>query len=511
MRKIYFLLISLICVLSVNAQNGRLPEEVVPGSKGELPVVAAVAPVRGGEVAILDLSDVGYDPFIINGYVDIVANLRFPMVSEVGCDYYTIQYRNHGDGSWSTLMENDNPRHFSDRAVGMPMYIYGVTDYRLVLHGGEKDGYVSNIVTAQPISMYSRYRGWSESPSIEHCMVGKIIGDELSFSADTYNSGTITEFSSEDGYFTYQWYRRNPNNWDLTKIEGATDIHYTPTLDDAGYQLIIEVRGDKVHCDFMLRHPLTGVVCVPVQASVDYVGSDGFVLNTDYVIPKPQEKIIRTVSWNENVAEFDSNCISERKAGQYVFRLPQKDYDYCIYDFANPAYFLTFHYEMMGWYREVQLMTDRYTGLLGVKAEKSGNPVSTIIDVIGQNIDGNWSVVASKSTEEALEGVVYFQDENGSPLLFQRPYYVMARATSSTANTYYPNVLTLENAQTVVPGESWNANVVTIEVQNATSVDPITASSVTKQYFTIDGRSGLSRGVNIMRTSDGKVRKVVVR
>ena len=99
MRKIYFLLISLICVLSVNAQNGRLPEEVVPGSKGELPVVAAVAPVRGGEVAILDLSDVGYDPFIINGYVDIVANLRFPMVSEVGCDYYTIQYRNHGDGS----------------------------------------------------------------------------------------------------------------------------------------------------------------------------------------------------------------------------------------------------------------------------------------------------------------------------------------------------------------------------------------------------------------------------
>jgi hypothetical protein len=166
---------------------------------------------------------------------------------------------------------------------------------------------------------------------------------------------------------------------------------------------------------------------------------------------------------------------------------------------------------MMGWYREVQLMTDRYTGLLGVKAEKSGNPVSTIIDVIGQNIDGNWSVVASKSTEEAVEGVVYFQDENGSPLLFQRPYYVMARATSSTANTYYPNVLTLENAQTVVPGESWNANVVTIEVQNATSVDPITASSVTKQYFTIDGRSGLSRGVNIMRTSDGKVRKVVVR
>lgn len=511
MKKIYFLLISLICTLSVHSQNGRLPAEVEPASKGQLPEVLAVDPARPGEIAILDLSDVGYDPFIINGYVDIVANLSFPMVSEVGCEYYTIQYKNHGGDSWSTLMEDESPRHIADRSVGMSMHLYGVTDYRLVLHGGEKDGYVSNIVTAQPLSMYSRYRGWSESPSIEHCMVGKTIGDELSFHADTYKEGHITDYTHEDGYFTYQWYRRNPNNWDLTKIDGATDIHYTPTLEDAGYQLIIEVGGDKVHCDFMLRHPLTGVVCVPVQASVDYVGSDGFVLNTDYAIPEPQNKIIRTVSWNQDAPEFNPSCISERKPGQYVFRLPETDYAYGIYDFANPAYFLTFHYEMMDWYREVQLMTDRYKGLLGVKAEKSGNPVSTIIDVIGQDIDGNWAVVASKSTDEAVDGVVYFQDEEMMPTLFQRPYYVMARATSSTANTYYPSALTVDNAQTVVPGDSWEPTIVTIEVQDATSVNSLAASSVTKQYFTIDGRSGLSRGVNIMRTSDGKVRKVVVR
>ena len=514
MKKFYLLFLALMGTMTIHAQNAHQPQAVEPGTKGALPEVQAVAPAREGELPILNLSDVGYDPFIINGYVDVRANLSWPMVSEVGCEYYTIQYRNHGDGEWTTYKEGDTPRQFADRTVGMPMYIYGQTDYRLALHGGQYNGYVSNIVTARPLSMYSRYRGWSEESTIEHCMVGYPIGDELSFFADTSKDGSITEYSNEDGYFTYQWYRRNPNNWDMEKIEGATTINYTPALEDAGYQLIIEVGGDKVHCDFMLRHPLNGVVCVPVQASMAYIGADGFVLNTDYVIPNPKTMITRTISWDEDAAPFDSTCISERKPGQYVFRLPQEEYNFGIYDFSKPGYFLTFYYEMMEMYREVQPMGDRYKAPLAVKAEYNGATVATTIDIISKNIDDEWTVVASKSMEDAVDGVLEFTDSVGMNILFQRPCYVKARATDTTADTFYPSALTMSAAQTVTPGydDKWEPVQVTIEVKSqAEGVEHITAAAAAKQYYTLDGRRGQSRGLNIIRMNDGSMKKVIMK
>lgn len=514
MKRNLLTMAALFCITLLHAQNGRLPAEVNPGEKGQLPEIAAVAPARTGELAILELSYVGYSSFIINGYVSVEASLSFPMVELVGCDYYTVEYKSPASTTWSVLTNGGEPAHYSDRTVGVSPVISGMTDYRLVLHGGEHDGYVSNTVTAQRPTMYSRYRGWSESPTIEHTMVGHPIGEELSFNADTYNEGNITEYSDYDGYFTYQWYRRNPNNYDMEAIPGATSKNYTPTIEDAGYQLVIEVGGDKVHCDFTLRYPLNGVVCVPVQASVGYIGNDGFVLNTDYVIPEPQKMFVRTATWAEDAPEFNPACITERKPGQYEFRLPSKDYDYAIFDMANPAYFLTFHYDMMGWYREVQMMSDRYKGPLGVKAEFAGAPVQTMIDVLSKNIDDEWVVVASKSMADAVDGVLNFTDDNYMDMLFQVPCYVKARATASTAETFYPNALSMSGAQTVVPGydEEWNPMVVNIDVQDiAASVGRLSLSnSSSARFYSVDGRSGRSRGLNIVRMDDGTVKKVIV-
>lgn len=514
MKKVCFLIIALMSALSMNAQNGMLPAEVVPGSKGKLPMVAEIAPAPVGMLPILELNEVGFEPLIINGYVNIRADIRFPMVSEVGCDYYTIQYRNHGDGVWATLEENGNERHFDDRAVGMPMYIYSVTDYRLVIHGGEYDGYVSNVVTAYPISMYSRYTGWNESPTIEHCMVGIPVGDEMSFSAETYKDGKFLKYSTEENpdYFTYQWYRRNPNTMDMEAIAGATDSIYTPTLEDAGYQLVLDVHGDKVHADFMLRHPLNGVVSVPVKASVAYVGNDGFVLNTDYVVPNPEKMITRTISWSEEAAEFDPSCISERKPGEVAFRMPLQDCNYGIFDFTNPAYFLTFVYPGMDWmtggdwYREVQLMTDRYRASLGVKAQVGEASVPTVIEVIGKNIDDQLAVIEQKSYAGG--------DSVNFDLFSVQPYYLRAQATDNAAATYYPSSLTLEGATPVqlTMEDMWNPRIFTINLlDKATAVDGIAAPAAAKQFFMLDGRRGQSRGLNIIRTNDGSVKKVLVK
>jgi len=461
-KKLTLFIVALLGLLSASAQNGRTPAEVVPGCKGALPELPTLTPAREGELPILELTHVGYDTYYFGGGVYIAANLSFPMVAEVGCEYYTVQYRPHGAGSWNTLKDGDDPTHYDDRTIGAPLRITASTDFRLALHGGEKDGYVSNIVTATPPSFYSRYIGWTESPTIEHTMVGIPVGEQFSVTSRTYVEGETTDYTSQEfpEYFTYQWYRRNPNNWDMEEIEGATDAVYTPTEEDLGYQLVIGVGGDKVHCDFTLLHPLNGVVCVPVLASVGYIGSDGFVLNTEYVIPEPQKMFTRMeYDWMENPDLFDPSCISERAPGQYVFRTPMDDYNYRIFELANPAYYLTFYYEMMGWYREVQIMSDAYMAGLGVMAEMAGKPVRTTIDVIGQNIDGEWVTVASGELTETGNDILYFGEN-----IYRRPYYLRANATNGTQATYYPNALSMSEAETVMPGEIWASPEFTIEV-----------------------------------------------
>lgn len=464
----------LLCTCLTYAQP--TPSQVeVPGSKGLLPKTADITPAREGEIPILTLSHVGYAPIIINGYVDIEANLSFPMVEEVGCEYYTAQYRAHGTTEWETMTSGGTTWKISDRSVGISPDIYFVTDYRLVLHGGEKDGLVSNTVTAKPLSMASRYTGWSESPSVEHCMVGVPIGESFTFSAETYKSGNITKYNFEENpeCFRYQWYRSNPNNGDREQIQGATDRIYTPLPEDIGYQLVLEVSGDKEHCDFYLYHPFSGVVCVPVQASVAYIGSDGFILNTDYVIPEPQNMFVLGETWVEDAPVLNPDCISEIKAGQYAFRLPEEEYNYSIYELANPAYFLTFIYKDIwgdgeDWYREVQLMTDRYKGCLTVKAALDGNAVSTTIDVVGKNIDGQYSVIASMEMNTDGEAV-FEQDWNTGTdnRVFLGDHYVKARATESTMETYYPatSLWTSASPVSIESENSWNPKQVEISLQ----------------------------------------------
>lgn len=431
----------------MNAQP--LPSDVTePGAKGLLPKAQDVAPARERELPILYLSDVGFDPFIVNGITHNQANLSFPMVSETGCEYYTVHYKAPADTKWSTIMSGDSPQHLSGYSVGISPSLNGMMQFRLTLHGGEHDGFVSNTVTAKPLSMFSRYTGWSESPTVEYCMVGIPIGNEFTVNAETYKSGTITGYYSEENpeCFTYQWYRCNPYNADMEPIRGATDRIYTPTADDLGYNLVIEVGGDKEHLDFLLYHTIGSVVSVPVQASVAYVGKDGFILNTDYVIPEPQKMFIRGEYWIEDVPELDGSCISEVAPGQYAFRLPEEEYNYCIYALNNPSYFLTFIYKGHGmdggdWYREAQIMTDRYKGQLNVKPLKDGNAVATTIDVIGKDIDGKWGVVASQEVNSETGEAVFEQnwETDTDNRIFFGEYYVKARSTDSTLETFYPS------------------------------------------------------------------------
>ncbi|MBP5691328.1 MAG: hypothetical protein J6W99_04255 [Bacteroidaceae bacterium] len=515
MRKFYLTFMALMGMLTISAQP--IPSTVAnPGGKGNLPQIPVIAPARANEFTGLDLETVGYDSWIVNGNYRVVAHLSFPIIATYEGEYYTVQYRATGSAEWSHIMDGDNPVHYDGYTVGITPYLYGKTDYRLVIHGGPMDGYVSNIVTATPPPLLSRYTGWSEDPSIEHCMVDIPVGEEFTVSVSSHIDGSDYSYSTEDEVFTYKWYRRNPNNWDMEEIPGATERIYTPTLNDVGYQLVIEVAGDGEHTGFTLRHPLHGVVCVPVQASLSYVGPDGFILATDYVIPNPQEMFVRSETWVDDPAEFNPECISVRNPGEYVFSIPENQFDYCIYELSNPGYYLTFYYEEMEWYREVQIMCDRYKGILGVKATLAGNNVPTTIDVIGLNIEGEWTVVASKPFEAADEWVMFDQDwENETDeRLFYGFYYVKARATQTTKETYYPSAGNMETAMPVLitSDNSWDAKYVEIAVQSISGVNTMSQpEAAIDEIWSVDGslQAAPVPGVNIMRMSDGTVRKTL--
>jgi hypothetical protein len=510
MKRFYLSLFALIGTLVLSAQPTPTPV-TNPGSKGNLPSVNEIAPARENEFVGLELYTVGYDSWIINGYYKIVANLSFPMAEELGGEYYTIQYRNGSSDEWTYFMDGDNPEKYGERIVGISPGLYGRTDYRLIMHGGPLDGYVSNVVTATPPSLKSRPLGWSESPSVVNCMVGIPIGEEFENNVSSHIDGKDYDYYTNDGYFTYQWYRRNPNNWDMEKINGATGRIYTPTSDDVGYQLVLEVGGDDEHASFTLRHPFNGVVRIPVQASIDYLGPDGFVLNTDYIIPEPRKMFTRGVAWGDDVAEFDTSCIFTRNPGQYEFRIPEEEYSYCEYVFTDPCYFLTFVYGSLGWFREAQIITDRYKGALKVKTTLGGNNVPTTIDVIGKNIDDEWVLLKSKTMNADADSVMFDQDWETEidDRLFQGDYYIMARATSTTADTYYPSALSMETATLVNISEEnmWEPKLVEINLQPATGVKSIFIDGTDiEESWSINGYKSAIKGLNIIRTSEGTIK-----
>ena len=117
------------------------------------------------------------------------------------------------------------------------------------------------------------------------------------------------------------------------------------------------------------------------------------------------------------------------------------------------------------WYREVQVMGDRFMQPMVVTPKFSGSIVPTIVDVIGKNIDGAYVILATDTIEAgATEGITFDQVTT-----LGGGVYLKAHATEATADTYYPSALTMAAATPVVPGvdEEWNPLEFVIDVQPA--------------------------------------------
>lgn len=488
MKKIILSSVLMTCLMATNAQPPS-PVSVVPGSKSQLPTLATppdfTEPNRFG--ALNGGGTLNSDQWASDrGKYHV--GLSWAEPERFGGESYTLQYRYGSLGEWQTEKDDDNKiMYFGKESLGYSFRIYslGATIYfRLQMHGGEKDGFLSNEISVHTPTMFTAYAGYGSGNENMFNLVGVPIVTEYNLMVRAWDPKLekYIQYTSEDSVYIYKWFRKNPKTYDITYIEGANERTYTPTIEDVGYWLYCEISGDEEHCSFTTSYlpcSMNPMVCVPVLASPAYYGEEGFVLNTDYVVPEPEKNLgMSCWDWNEetqtgkDMFNIFGNKLSERKPGQYAVKMPMEEYAYnnvmLSEKMQERGYVLTFGYEHgpysedILWYREAQFMPDRYMGGLEVTTTLGGKPVAANVDIIGPDIDGKMVVKATATTDEET-GLASF-GENIYTL--GDGYYVKARATDGTQDIYYPSVFSMADARLVKPllDEYWNPTAITIEM-----------------------------------------------
>ena len=510
--------LAVLTVLALNtafAQNMHVASDVAPGSKGNLPTLPdPPAEAEEGHFGGLELDHQTMNGIILNGYYTYEGWLRFPKPTEYEADYYTLQYRQVGTDDWKTWIgSDDQPYHFEgDNAC--PSLDYMETEFRLKIHGGPKDGYISNVVkVTYPVVGKCRVRSYP-LPS-DNQLVGRPVRlTYLNVDRHDYPEYNQTkQFTVEDNCYRYSWYRRNPNTGEMTKIEGANTTEYTPTVDDLGYQVVIVVTGDDEHVSFMSTINFQ-LVQLPLECSVEYMDSTCFTLNSAYVLPNPSKDLLIEDQNDWIMKPFVDGSLTTLKPGQYTVEMEKKEFNGALLGYTDNRLKVSFVYsqpkyddegniiegEYEPWYREAQLMYDRYMVPLTVSAMFNNDLVSTTIEVIGKNRFGEIGVVASVSPEKMKDKVAEFE-------VYRGKYYVKARKTDDTMETYYPNVQLWGEAETVEPEprsweEDWKPTSVSIAMQAAPA--PLTGTGVIEGTVVVNIPAG-TRGDDEAETGSCRV------
>lgn len=468
------LVLMLITAGMASAQPQSL--QVEPGSKGELPELPTMGSLEENHFVGLWFNQIELTIYSSNWY-DRYADFEYPDPSQFEATHYILQCRPHVENSGWMSVETIEEGSGCYLSMG-DLPNYSGFDFRLVIGDGPYKDYISNEVSMDKPGNIATNYGWSESEDM-YKVVGSTVGKTFDLNATTYryydNSWHIEgEYNKDDGYYRYKWYRMNPNTWEMTLVEGANASSYETSMDDCGYMLVMEINGDEEHCSLLYRRNF-GEIVLPVQASLDYVGADGFVLNTDYVVPVDaftynNEFMFYGDEDTEYVtdAPVPAEIVSQRKPGQYVFRLPNEEYDGVVYDLGIPGTMLSFVYMAewndppTPWYREAQVMSNRYLESLIVKPQFNGELVNAEVEVYARNIDGEWALLDT-DREDMEEGGVTIYD---CPTL-GGGCYIKALKTDTTLDTYYPNALLWADATPVIPGydEEWNLLEFAIDLQ----------------------------------------------
>ena len=134
MKNLILLALSLLLPLGAAQAQHMGPDPVVPGSKGDLPEMPVLEKAGEGHFGGLKLQYTTLSPFQGSNW-SYEVELGFPTPESLGGTNYTLE-RYYSVEGWASV--------FSEPLTGGGCVVGGNgARYRLVLHGGEKDGWVS--------------------------------------------------------------------------------------------------------------------------------------------------------------------------------------------------------------------------------------------------------------------------------------------------------------------------------------------------------------------------------
>ena len=488
-----------------------------PGSMGQLPAFPTIAPAQENVVPALLIDNIGYSVSAGNSYrwCATLTYGHYADATETAEAYYALLKKN-SNGGWSriaTLASNSVAYEVDDPGT-----------YKMQYLKGEFQGkYTNEVEVSFPSSgnCISKYTSWWRSDYDEYGLVGNDIVGTINVFVTNYDyaTGKTNDLSMEDGYYKYQWLRKNPNTGEQTPIQGATMLHYVPTIDDIGYVLILQVSGDGTHCNFVANFPIS-MVKFPVKAGLAYIGNDGFILNTEYALDVNDLYMnMENAYYEEGEGPVGTLEISQLKAGQYKFKGDSSIFDLGVVENLNPGVFICFVYnffedwdgdgeeEEINWFRECQIMIDRYYMPLGIKAEVAGAPVATTVEAWGPDIDGNIVFKGAAVTDPESEEDIYIDEL----MTVGSGYYLKAMAVDGTLDTYYPSAPIWSEGYTVFPemDEDWNYAVYTIDM--LPTPPPLTGNGVIEGVVTatMQAESMFMRGYDsfnvLLKEKDGGV------
>ena len=312
-------LMTLFAISTAMAQPSSNPVE--PGAKGNLPAVQDVPASTENILPILQLEMVT-GTYVFDTYTQELL-LKFPEATTLGGQYYILQYKSNN--SWADYASYDGVIHFEgDNAA--PTFCSH--EFRLKLSGGEKNGWVSNVVTVPYINSLTCFLTWLDHSMTDFVGAGIMLRNCLPYVQKTNDDGEEEEFNEKSPYFVYKWYRRNPNTYEMTLIQGATEFEYTPTIEDVGYEIVKVVMGDNDNVAFYGAHT-DGIVKMPIEASIEYLDDNGFILNTSYVLPNGGKGLCISAEPGDPYCEsvpLPEGSIKELKPGQYAVSINKEQY-----------------------------------------------------------------------------------------------------------------------------------------------------------------------------------------
>ena len=250
---------------------------------------------------------------------------------------------------------------------------------------------------------------------------------------DIHNLSNYTAYT-DDSSFNRTWYRRNPNTCEMTSTN-CHDYIYTVANEDIGYEIVEVVTGDGVKTDFYFSQTF-GVGRFPVYCSAEYF-YDGFIVNTEYVLPSARE----VMGFNIYDAELGMSVLTpfapenfrELVPGRYAITCPWAEYGWqYLYSIGQLFEFC----EKNGAPTPQPLYLWCAPGELEASVLKDGQPVEGgKINVLQLGMDGHMQYAYS-TTDNFLMAPAYITH-----------YAKAVGVGEGYLPTYFPNALLWTDAQ----------------------------------------------------------------